>query len=219
MAAPRRSPAQSSSDFAPRIPTQWFRTSGSGTSWDGIPPDPYETFSYDVALLAAGIEDFNVVPYTSVMPKECYGQEIPLAKVEPYFHPGSVLEVIMAKIGAEVNETDNPKVTLASGVGIVWAAEKSNPSDVRNGYAAEFEYNFEKPVPDQEANDFAVQQIQKSLQHELDIRGLVQLQGSNIEQQVNVLQLAYADQKVRYGMSLSAFGFSRFTFPPPYGVE
>ena len=53
-----------------RYPTFAFITSGSGQSDDGIPPQPFETFCYDSALLEARIENFNIVPYTSVLPKE-----------------------------------------------------------------------------------------------------------------------------------------------------
>jgi pyruvoyl-dependent arginine decarboxylase len=200
--------------FAPRIPTRYFRTGGTGTSWQGLPPDPYETFSYDVALLQAGIEDFNVVPYTSVMPPECHGNEVPISAVAPHFHPGSVLEVIMAKIGAEVNP--RAKTTLCSAVGIVWAAEKDTPATLRNGYAAEYEFNHSGTVGDDEARAAAEKQVNASLDHELAIRGLVEHKGSKREYRIDVLQLAYAENESRYGTCLSALGFVEFIFPPPY---
>lgn len=202
-----------SADFGPRIPTKFFRTGGTGTSWEGIPPDPYETFSYDGALLAAGIEDFNVVPYTSVLPKECYGNEMTIDSVKPYFHPGSVLEVIMAKIDGQVSV--GQRKTLVTGVGIVWAAEPSTPNVLRNGYAAEYEYSS-FPVADEEARQAAIAQLNKSLDHELKIRGLVELTGSERQYQIDVLQLVYAPEKVKYGYSLSALGFVEFDFPLPY---
>lgn len=34
--------------------------------------DPWETGSYDLALEDAGIQDFNIMPYTSVMPPESH---------------------------------------------------------------------------------------------------------------------------------------------------
>ena len=61
-----------------RFPTFAFITGGSGQSDDGIPPQPFETFCYDSALLQARIENFNIVPYTSVLPKELHGKIIPL---------------------------------------------------------------------------------------------------------------------------------------------
>ena len=56
-----------------RYPTLAFHTSGCGQAEDGIPPQPFETFCYDSALLDAKIQDFNIVPYTSVLPPELFG--------------------------------------------------------------------------------------------------------------------------------------------------
>ena len=53
-----------------RYPTLAFYTTGSGQAQDGIPPQPFETFCYDSALKEAKIQDFNVVPYTSVLRSE-----------------------------------------------------------------------------------------------------------------------------------------------------
>ena len=61
-----------------RFPTFAFITGGAGQADDGIPPQPFETFCYDSALLQARIENFNVVPYTSVLPKELFGKIVPL---------------------------------------------------------------------------------------------------------------------------------------------
>ena len=72
--------AYAGAEFGPRIPTDYFVTVGTGESDEGIPPDPYETFSYDLALLEAGIENFNVVYYTSVLPPE--SREVSLEKVK-----------------------------------------------------------------------------------------------------------------------------------------
>ena len=61
-----------------RFPTFAFITGGSGQADDGIPPQPFETFCYDSALKDARIENFNIVPYTSVLPKELHNNIIPL---------------------------------------------------------------------------------------------------------------------------------------------
>ena len=55
-----------------RYPTLAFISGGAGQAADGIPPQPFETFCYDSALQQAKIQDFNVVPYTSVLPKDLY---------------------------------------------------------------------------------------------------------------------------------------------------
>ena len=41
-----------------RYPTLAFITGGAGQAADGIPPQPFETFCYDSALLQAKIEYF-----------------------------------------------------------------------------------------------------------------------------------------------------------------
>ena len=46
-----------------RYPTLAFISGGAGQATDGIPPQPFETFCYDSALLEAKIENFNVVPH------------------------------------------------------------------------------------------------------------------------------------------------------------
>ena len=43
-------------------PILGFPPRGAGQSDDRIPPQPFETFCYDSALLEAKIETFNVVP-------------------------------------------------------------------------------------------------------------------------------------------------------------
>ena len=59
--------------YGTRYPTLAFHTGGAGQAQDGIPPQPFETFCYDSALTQAKIQDFNVVPYTSVLPPELFG--------------------------------------------------------------------------------------------------------------------------------------------------
>ena len=186
-------------NFGCRIPTTYFATSGVGQSDEGIPPDPYETFSYDLALQAAGIENFNVVYYTSVLPPESY--EVPIDKVKPYFKHGAVLESIMAKAGGYRGDT------LAVGVGRVWAIDSTG--SFVGGFAAEYEriYDRQKVSPEQAEKD-AVQQLTKSLQHELDIRELTQ----KGEMKFTVTSL-YIEKK--YGLALAALGFVNFIYPGP----
>ncbi len=65
-----------------------------------------ETGSYDAALHMAGIENYNVLLYTSVLPPETV--ELPHL---PDIHHGSVLEGIMA-----VQHTDKPGTRITAGV-------------------------------------------------------------------------------------------------------
>ena len=51
-----------------RVPYEYFLTKGKGESNAGSEGLPYETGSYDDALNDAGIQNSNVIEYTSVIP-------------------------------------------------------------------------------------------------------------------------------------------------------
>ncbi|WP_419785199.1 pyruvoyl-dependent arginine decarboxylase [Pseudodesulfovibrio sp.] len=190
-------PATAAERFGPRIPTAYFATTGTGQSDQGIPPDPYETFSYDLALQQAGIENFNVVYYTSVLPPEAY--EIPLDSVSPYFHHGSVLETIMAKAGGMRGDT------VCAGVGRVWAKDKDGKSI--GGFAAEYERVYKATTMDKSsAISDARAQLTASLKHELSIRNLVQ----DGAMRYDITSLII---KKKYGIALAALGFVGFIYP------
>ena len=182
--------------FGPRIPITYFVTSGTGESDDGIPPDPYETFSYDLALQEGGIENFNVVPYTSVLPPESH--EVPIEKVKSGFHHGAVLETIMAKAGGVKGET------VVAGVGRVWAEDENG--DFIGGFAAEYEFVYSDQVSRDTAKQDGITQLTKSLNHELSIRGLKQKGEMKFE-------VASLYIQKNYGRALAALGFIEFIFP------
>lgn len=191
------------SGFGPRIPTAYFVTTGNGESDQGIPPDPYETFSYDLALLEAGIENFNVVYYTSVLPPESF--EVPIDSVKQHFHHGAVLETIMAKSGGRKGDT------VAAGVGRVWAVDAAG--NTIGGFAAEYERKYSQTQVDAEkAQQDGIAQLTKSLNHELSIRGLKQK--GEMEFEVTSLYI----QK-NFGISLAALGFVNFIYPEPVPIK
>jgi len=76
-------------------------TSGRGESDVGSEGLPYETGSYDAALNVAGIQNANVIEYTSVLPKESV--EIPRAEGLKRIVWGEVLEVIKAQSNGSRN--------------------------------------------------------------------------------------------------------------------
>ncbi len=183
-----------------RIPTAYIATTGVGQSNDGIPPDPYETFSYDLALQKAGIENFNVIYYTSVLPAESY--QIPLAEAKKYFHHGAVLESIMAKAGGIKGDT------VVAGVGRIWAKDSATLKKI-GGFAAEYEFVYHgKEISPEQAKSDAQKQLRKSLNHELTIRGLEQFGDAAFD-----ITSLYIEKN--YGIALAQLGFLSFKYLDP----
>lgn len=82
-----------------RVPYEYFITSGSGESDAGSKGLPYETGSYDEALTKAGIENANIIEYTSVIPTEA--KEISKEEGLKRIQWGEVLECIKAQANGE----------------------------------------------------------------------------------------------------------------------
>ena len=153
-------------EYGTRYPTLAFISGGAGQATDGIPPQPFETFCYDSALLQAKIENFNVVPYTSVLPKELFGNIVPVDKVAHTFKHGAVLEVIMAGNGARIEDHK----AIATGIGICWG--KDSAGHLIGGWAAEYVEYFDTHIDNDIAKGHAEMWLNKSLNHELEIRGV-----------------------------------------------
>jgi pyruvoyl-dependent arginine decarboxylase (PvlArgDC) len=98
------------------IPKEYFWVIGWGESDVGI-----ESGSYDAALHMAGIENYNVMLYTSVLPPET----VELVHL-PDIHHGSVLEGIIAVQHTESQEHGLPPACLwprsiAIQISLIWA--------------------------------------------------------------------------------------------------
>ena len=185
-----------------RYPTLAFHTGGAGQSEDGIPPQPFETFCYDSALLEAKIQDFNVVPYTSVLPPELFGNIVPVDSVKDQFKHGAVLEVIIAGNGAR--SVDHK--AIATGVGIVWGKDKKTGKLI-GGWAAEYVEYFDTFIDDDIAKAHAEMWLTKSLNHELDIRGVEKHSAFQFFHN-------FVNIKQAFGYSLTALGFLNFEYAP-----
>lgn len=85
-----------------RVPYEYFITSGSGESDAGSKGLPYETGSYDQALTNAGIENANVIQYTSVIPT--HAKEISKTEGIKRLQWGEVLECIKAQANGAKGE-------------------------------------------------------------------------------------------------------------------
>jgi arginine decarboxylase len=84
-----------------RIPYEYFVTSGKGESDAGSEGLPYETGSYDAALCDAGIQNANIIEYTSVIPTEA--KEISTSEGLSRIKWGEVLETIKAQSNGSRN--------------------------------------------------------------------------------------------------------------------
>ena len=78
-----------------RVPYEYFITQGKGESDAGSKGLPYETGSYDAALFDAGIQNANVIEYTSVMPTE--SKEVTKEEGLKRLQWGEVIECIKAQ--------------------------------------------------------------------------------------------------------------------------
>jgi len=117
-----------------RIPKEYFWVIGWGESDVGV-----ETGSYDAALHMAGIENYNVMLYTSVLPPEA--TELPHL---PDIHHGSVLEGIIA-----VQHTDRTGTRITAGVLLAKVFRNADGSYL-GGFACEYAGNGS--VEEAEAN-------------------------------------------------------------------
>ncbi len=113
------------SEIGCRIPKEYFWVIGWGESEVGT-----ETGSYDAALHMAGIENYNVMLYTSVLPPEA----VELAHL-PDIHHGSVLEGIIA-----VQHTDKPGTRITAGL-LMAKVYRNSDGSYLGGFACEYAGN------------------------------------------------------------------------------
>ena len=183
-----------------RYPTLAFYTGGAGQADDGIPPQPFETFCYDSALQQAKIENFNVIP--SVLPPELFNNIVHVDQVKDQFKHGAVLEVIIAGNGAKIEEHK----AIATGIGIVWGKDKQG--NFIGGWAAEYVEYFDTYINDDIAKAHAEMWLTKSLNHELELRGVEK--HSEFQFFHNYLNITQ-----NFGYCLTALGFLNFEYANP----
>jgi arginine decarboxylase len=147
--------------FGNRIPKEYFVTSGKGDTDIGPGDDPWETGSYDLALMDAKIENFNVTQYSSVLPPE--SKEIPISEAEATFRHGAVIETIMASVnGVKGN-------TLCTGVGRIQVRRLSDGKHI-GGFAAEYEKVHTEEIALADAEKAAEEMLHTSLMGEVNRR-------------------------------------------------
>jgi arginine decarboxylase len=184
-----------------RIPQYYFVTSGSGDTDIGPGDDPWETGSYDLALLEASLANFNVVPYTSVLPPE--SKEVSLEFAKQYFHHGAAVEVIMAQQNGSQGDT------LTTGVGRIWVREKATGRAI-GGFAAEYEKVYKgEQIAETEALAEAERFLKISLEGEVSRR----YDPSAVESYGMTFETNYEYIDKAYGTSLTALAWVTYIYP------
>ncbi len=95
-----------------RVPYRYFLASGQGESDAGSKGLPAETGSYDAALNSAGIEDANIVKYTSVVPPGA--KEMSHEEGTRSIRWGEVMEAIMGQANGKAGDTISAAVMITS---------------------------------------------------------------------------------------------------------
>ncbi len=95
-----------------RVPYRYFLASGQGESDAGSKGLPAETGSYDAALNSAGIEDANIVKYTSVVPPGA--KEMSQEEGTRSIRWGEVMEAIMGQANGKAGDTISAAVMITS---------------------------------------------------------------------------------------------------------
>ena len=180
--------------IASRIPEKYVVVKGAGQSDFGPGLDPWETASYDLALLEAGIENCNVVKYTSVLPPESVEITMGEAEAAGLFHHGMVLETIMAQVNG--NQGDH----ICAGVGR--AQVYDDHGNHIGGFAAEYEGHG--------SADLGRVLLQQALEGIFD-RRYGHHPGWYMEGEQYTVQDLCVDQQ--YGCVLVALGFLTFIVP------
>lgn len=174
-----------------RIPKEYVVVTGAGQTSFGPGVDPWETAAYDLALLDAGIENCNIVEYTSVLPHDAVEISLDDAVAQGYLHHGMVLECIKAQINGNQGEH------ICAGVGRceVWDED----DNLIGGFAAEYEgYGSQKLAADK-------------LTQALD--GIFERRYAGKGYRMGSIKIVTRDLVVDedYGTVLVALGFVRFT--------
>lgn len=183
-----------------RIPCEYFVTMGHNDTDLGPGDDPWETGSYDLALMNASIENFNVLKYTSVLPPE--SREITLSEAREYFHHGAAIETIMSDLNGEKGDT------LCTGVGRIWVSTPEG--ELVGGFAAEYKMKYEnKIVPEEQARVDAKEALHTSLMGEVNRR----YNASEYQFSDPTYAIDYLKVQKKYGTSLVALCWVSYIFP------
>ncbi len=107
-------------------------TKGFGDTDLGWGADPWEAGAFDLALITAGVKDFNFVRYSSILPPEA--TEISIESARSCYHHGAVMDSIIAQMNGKRGER------VCAGIGRVHVRRKYD-GVLMGGYVAEYKGN------------------------------------------------------------------------------
>ena len=137
-------------DSKSMVPTSFFLTKGKGEHKDKLQ-------SFELALRSAGIEKFNLVSVSSIIPPNC--NQITLEEGLNELAPGQVVFTVMSK-----NSTNEPHRLLSASVGVALPAEKD-----KYGYLSEYnEYGISERESGDYSEDLAATMLATTLGLEFD---------------------------------------------------
>jgi arginine decarboxylase len=190
-----------------RVPYEYFITKGKGESNAGSAGLPYETGSYDAALNVAGIENANVIEYTSVIPKDA--TEISKEEGLKRITWGEVLECIKA----QSNGKRGSKISAA--------IMTTNITDPNGKYLGGFACEYSGSGTRKEAEDSLASSIKGMIQR----RGFGVIKGETKLYEDNVTDTGYKihpgavfeyenlDVKEEHGSVFTAICFVSHKYP------
>src|SRR3972149_2385249 len=133
-----------------KVPTKMFFTKGVGVAKDKLS-------SFELALRNAGIEKYNLVYVSSILPPQC--KIISREEGLKYLSPGQIVYVVMAR-----SETNEPNRLVSSAIGV------AVPKDGNHyGYLSEHHTHGETAKKSGEyAEDLAATMLASTLGIEFD---------------------------------------------------
>ena len=162
--------------YGNRIPYEFFVTTGKGESNNGCEFLPYETGSYDAALTAAGIENANIIEYSSVMPPTA--KQISKEEGVKRLKWGEVMEVIKAS----ANGNNGERLSAA----VIVTSVHDPKGNYLGGFACEYAGHMSKPE--------VAESLLRSVEGMIERRGYGVVQGGMKMQEKNITNLGFSIQ-------------------------
>jgi len=190
-----------------RVPYEYFITSGVGESDAGSVGLPYETGSYDEALTKAGIENANVIEYTSVIPT--HACEITKEAGLKRLQWGEVLECIKA-------QANGPKGSFISSA-VMTTTVKDPSGKYLGGFACEYSGKGTRPQAEKSLEDSITGIIER--RNYGTIKGGAKLYQENVTDKGYTIYpgkiFVYEGLKVKkhHGTVLTSICFVSYKFP------